>query len=154
MARSTLESARTLFSLAHGQGGYFTAKQARTAGYGYPHLDYHVSTGAFERVDHGLYRLTRIPPSEHDELIRWTLWSRDRRDEPQAVVSHKTALIVHGLPELLPTKLHFTVPPTFRKTTPPRVRAAQATSRSGQQRGTRRLSGHDAAADPDRHGRK
>jgi len=35
------------------------------------------------------------------------------------VVSHKTALIVHGLPELLPTKLHFTVPPTFRKTTPP-----------------------------------
>jgi len=26
MARSTLESARTLSSLAHGQGGYFTAK--------------------------------------------------------------------------------------------------------------------------------
>ena len=118
MARSTLASARTLSSLAHGQGGYFTAKQARGAGYDYPHLDYHVSTGAFERIDHGLYRMARIPPAEHDELIRWTLWSRDRRDEPQAVASHETALVLHGLSELLPNALHFTVPPTFRKVAP------------------------------------
>ena len=68
MSRSTRDSARLLFAL--GQGGYFTAKQAQEAGYGYPHLDYHVSTGTFERVDHGLYRMARIPPGEHDDLIR------------------------------------------------------------------------------------
>jgi predicted transcriptional regulator of viral defense system len=119
MARSTLESARTLFSRASSQGGYFTAKQAREVGYGYPHLEYHVSTGTFERIDHGLYRLVQIGRGEHDELIRWTLWSRNRQDQPQAIVSHETALLLHGLSELMPTKLDFTVPSSFRKATPP-----------------------------------
>ena len=118
MNRSTRDTARQLFAIALGQGGYFTAKQAQEAGYGYPHLDYHVSTGAFERVGHGLYRMTSIPYDENDELIRWTLWSRNRNDEPQAVVSHESALAQHGLGELLPSRLHFTVPPTFRKAAP------------------------------------
>ena len=62
MVRSSRETARLLFSKALEQGGYFTAKQAREAGYGYAHLDYHVSTGNFERVEQGLYRLTSLPP--------------------------------------------------------------------------------------------
>lgn len=115
MTRSSRESARSLFSRALEQGGYFTAKQAREAGYDYPHLDYHVSTGNFARVEHGLYRMTSLPPSEHDDLVRLTLWSRNRKDEPQAVVSHQSALILHELSELLPTEIHLTVPPTFRK---------------------------------------
>ena len=118
MSRSTRETARLLFSIALGQGGYFTAKQAREAGYGYPHLDYHVSTGTFERVDHGLYRMANIPPGADDDLVRWTLWSRNQKDEPQAVVSHESALVHHGLSELLPDRLHFTVPPKFRKVPP------------------------------------
>ena len=118
MARSTRNTARELFAVALGQGGYFTTKQALKAGYGCPHLDYHVSTGTFERVDHGLYRQTTIPPSDHDDLIRWTLWSRNRKDQPQAVVSHETALTIHGLGELLPGRRHFTVPPAFRKPAP------------------------------------
>src|SRR5437879_3025479 len=87
MPHSSRETARSLFSRALEQGGYFTAKQAREAGYDYPHLDYHVSTGNFERVEHGLYRLISLPPGEHDDLVRLTLWSRNRQDEPQAVVS-------------------------------------------------------------------
>jgi|SRR5579884_1968781 len=118
MAHSSREAARTLFSKALEQGGYFTAKQAREAGYDYPHLDYHVSTGNFERVEHGLYRLTRLPPGEHDDLVRLTLWSRNREDEPQAVVSHESALVLHDLSELLPVEIHVTVPPTFRKQPP------------------------------------
>src|SRR4051794_40763953 len=106
MHHSTRETARALFSIALEQGGYFTAKQAREAGYGYPHLDYHTSTGNFERVDHGLYRLASIPPGENDEFMRLTLWSRNQRDEPQAVVSHDTALVLHELSELLPAKVH------------------------------------------------
>ncbi len=49
MSRSTREAARTLLARVHEQGGYFTAKQARESGYDYPHLEYHVSTGSFER---------------------------------------------------------------------------------------------------------
>jgi predicted transcriptional regulator of viral defense system len=118
MPHSSRDAARSLFSKALEQGGYFTAKQAREAGYDYPHLDYHVSAKNFERVEHGLYRLTSLPPGEHDDLVRLTLWSRNRQDEPQAVVSHESALVLHDLSELLPAEIHLTVPPTFRKEPP------------------------------------
>ncbi len=119
MPHSTRESARTLASLAQAQGGYFTAKQARDSGYEYPQLVYHVTAGNFERVGHGLYRLPTVPIPEHDELIRLSLWSRSRKDEPQAVVSHESALVLHELSELLPGQTHLTVPPKFRKAAPP-----------------------------------
>ena len=118
MSHSSRETARSLFSKALEQGGYFTAKQAKEAGYHYPHLDYHVSTGNFERVEQGLYRLTSRPPGEHDDLVRLTLWGRNRHDEPQAVVSHESALVLHDLSELLPAEIHLTIPPKFRKTPP------------------------------------
>src|SRR5207249_202327 len=106
MPHSSRETARVLFSKAMEQSGYFTAKQAIEAGYNYSHLDYHLASGNFERVEHGLYRLTRLPPGEHDDLVRLNLWSRDRQDEPQAVVSHESALVLHGLSELLPGEIH------------------------------------------------
>lgn len=118
MPHSSRKTARILFSIAVEQGGYFTAKQAIKAGYGYPHLEYHVSTGSFERVEQGLYRLKSLPPGEHDDLVRLALWSRNREDEPQAVVSHESALVLHGLSELLPSEIHLTVPPKFRKAPP------------------------------------
>lgn len=118
MPRSTREAARSLRAAAQDQGGYFTAKQARRSGYGYPHLEYHVSTGAFERVEHGLYRLADFPVAEDDDLIRLSLWSRNRADEPQAVVSHESALVLHELAELLPDEVHLAVPPGFRKEPP------------------------------------
>ncbi len=118
MARSAREAAQTLAALAHTQGGYFTTKQAAEAGYGYRHLDYHETAGNFERVDHGLYRLPTVPRGEHDHLIRLSLWSRNQRDEPQAVVSHVTALVLHELTELLPNEIHLTVPRPFRKPAP------------------------------------
>ncbi len=118
MPRSTREAARTLLAKVQEQGGYFTAKQAKDSGYDYPHLEYHVSTGSFERVEHGLYRLTSIVPGESDDLIRLSLWSRNRDDEPQAVMSHESALVLHDLTELLPKETHVTVPPRFRKQPP------------------------------------
>jgi len=116
--RDTQESLRALHGIAAGQGGYFTAKQAAGAGYDYPHLNYHLKAGNFERADHGLYRIVTIPLAEQDQLIRLSLWSRDRQDHPQAVVSHETALALHELSDALPRRVHLTVPRTFRKTVP------------------------------------
>lgn len=116
--RSTQNARRELSDLAQTQGGYFTAKQAAAVGYGKRHLDYHVKAGNFERVERGLFRLPEVPPAEYDDLIRLSLWSRGRDDRPQAVVSHETALAVHGLGELLPTCTHLTVPRSFRKKPP------------------------------------
>jgi predicted transcriptional regulator of viral defense system len=116
--RSTSQARREISATASLQGGYFTAKQAAAAGYGKQHLDYHTQTGNFERVGRGLYRLPDLPASEHDDLIRWSFWSRGRDDRPQAAISHETALRIHDLGDVLPEKVHLTVRPGFRKTCP------------------------------------
>ena len=116
--RSVQQARRALHAVATTQGGYFTAKQASEAGYGNRHLDYHVKAANFERAGRGLYRLPLIPLDEQDELIRLSLWSRDRHDLPQAVASHDTALAFHQLSDVLPVRLHLTMPPSFRKPSP------------------------------------
>jgi predicted transcriptional regulator of viral defense system len=40
------------------------------------------------------------------------------KGRPQAVVSHESALVLHDLTELLPDRIHLTVPPAFRKPVP------------------------------------
>jgi predicted transcriptional regulator of viral defense system len=62
--------------------------------------------------------MPEIPPSPQDDLIRLSLWSRDRFGVPQAVVSGPSALAVYELSDLIPSKVHLTVPPTFRKAAP------------------------------------
>jgi len=116
--RNPKTALRALYRTATEQGGYFTSKQAANAGYGKRHVAYHLKVGNFERVGHGLYRLPTVPPSDHDDLIRASLWSRGRNDTPQAVVSHHSALALHEMSDLLPGKIHLTVPRSFRKRAP------------------------------------
>lgn len=113
-----MEQLRTLHSVAASQGGYFTAKQAKELGYIAQYLRYHRICGHIQRVSSGLYRLPTIPQSKHDALYRLTLWSRDRNDAPQAVISHTTALSLYDLTDVLPELLHATVPRRFRKREP------------------------------------
>jgi len=119
MKRDPQENARVLYQIAAAQGGYFTAAQARRAGYAYSQQHFHTSRGNWLRVDRGLFRLRDFPPSEREDLIRWALWSRDQAGAPQAVVSHDTALTVHGLSDVMPARVHLTVPKGFRKRVPP-----------------------------------
>jgi predicted transcriptional regulator of viral defense system len=109
---------RRLIAVAQRQGGYVTAKQARAAGFDYSHLAYHSGVGNFLRAGHGLYRVPEVSRSEHDQLVRLVLWSRDRTDRPQAVVSHESALALHQLSDALPNRVHLSVPRSFRKRTP------------------------------------
>lgn len=104
---------RRLFHLAAGQGGHFSAAQAKEVGYSYQAQAYHVHAGNWARIDRGLFRLTEWIPDLHDDLIRWTLWSRGR-----AVVSHETALAVHGVGEFESARVHLTVPPDFSMSDP------------------------------------
>ncbi len=116
--RDTHNSLRALSAVAGHQAGYFTAKQASGVGYGYSHLSYHLHVGNFVRAGHGIYRMSLSGYAEHDDLVRLALWSRDRHDRPQAVVSHATALFLHQLSDVLPRRVHLTVPPSFRKQPP------------------------------------
>lgn len=99
---------RRLFLLAAEQGGYFTAAQAKALGYSYQAQAHHVHAGNWLRVDRGMFRLAEWVPDRHDDLIRWTLWSKGR-----AVVSHESGLAVHDIGEFESPQIHLTVPPSF-----------------------------------------
>lgn len=116
--RDQKSALRSLTTIAVSQGGYFTARQAEEAGYGFPHLNYHMKMGNFERVGRGLYRIPTIPYSEHDDLLRLCFWSRGKNDKPQAVISHQMALALHDLAEFIPTRIHLIVPKSFRRRAP------------------------------------
>jgi len=119
MKRDSQENARALYQVAATQGGYFTAAQARRAGYAYSQQSYHVARGNWLKIERGLFRLRDFPPTEREDLIRWSLWSRNQKGHPQAVVSHDSALTVHELSDVMPARVHLTVPPAFRKPVPP-----------------------------------
>jgi predicted transcriptional regulator of viral defense system len=119
MQQDPQDNARRLYQVAAAQAGYFTAAQARQAGYAYSQQHFHVSRGNWLRVDRGLFRLRDFPPGEREDLVRWSLWSRNQKGLPQAVVSHDTALTVHALSDVMPSRVHLTVPRGFRKRVPP-----------------------------------
>lgn len=115
MRSNAKDNERRLYEIADNQGGYFTAKQARGAGYYNRLQHYHKETGDWEAIERGIYRLRNYPHSEREDLIRWSLWSFNRKGEPQATFSHDTALAFHGIGDFMPARIHITVPPTFRK---------------------------------------
>lgn len=118
---SSLHRFQELSALADAQAGYFTAAQALELGYSYPTQHHHTRQGNWQRSRHGLYRLSTYPLSPYEHLAELSLWSRNRQGEPQAVVSHHTALAFHELSDLLPEQMHLSVPRGFRKVAPPGV---------------------------------
>lgn len=118
MRRDPRETERRLLTIASGQGGYFTAAQALSVGYTYRQQHFHRERGNWLPIDRGLFRLRDYPSSSYEDLIRWAFWSRDRRGRIQAVVSHESALAFHELGDVMPAKLHLTVPKGFRKRPP------------------------------------
>lgn len=99
-----------LFEVAAAQSGYFTTKQAARAGYSTHLLRKHIQAGRVTHAQRRIYRLVHFPASEHEELVTAWLWS-----EGEGVVSHRTALSLHGLSDVLPAHAHLTVPEPWRR---------------------------------------
>lgn len=115
MRRDPKANERALRGAAALQGGYFTAAEARRVGYGYRQQHFHRERGNWLTIERGIYRFPDFPDGDHEDLIRWALWSRDRKGQTLAVVSHEAALGLHELGEVMPADIHLTVPPGFRK---------------------------------------
>jgi len=115
MARNHRDAQRQLFEIAEGQQGFFTAKQAKAAGFAENTHPYHVQVGNWIREHRAIYRLALFPPAEHPDLVKWALWSQNRDEEMEGVYSHQTALSLHELSDLNPARLHMTVPSHFRR---------------------------------------
>lgn len=99
-----------LFGIVAAQDGLFTTQQAEQAGYSDQLLVHHVNSGNFRRVRRGIYRLVHYPVGEHEEFVEVWLWS-DRI----GVFSHDTALALHDLSDVLPAKIHLTLPSAARR---------------------------------------
>ncbi len=99
-----------LYSVAQSQSGYFTTGQAAVAGYSPQLLRKYIENGRIVRVRRGIYRLVHFPASEHEGLVVAWLWA-----EQAGVFSHETALALHNLSDVLPAKVHMTLPASWRR---------------------------------------
>jgi predicted transcriptional regulator of viral defense system len=100
----------SLFEVAQGQDGYFTTAQAAQAGYSRPLLHKHLAGGKIVRARRGVYRVVHFPASDREDLVVLWLWS-----EQAGVFSHETALALHDLSDALPSKVHLTMPASWRR---------------------------------------
>lgn len=98
-----------LFDFALGQAGLFTTKQAAESGYSPQLLVHYVHIGKVVRIRRGVYRLVHYPLAQDEGLVTVWLWS-----EQQGVFSHETALSLHHLSDVLPNKIHLTLPADWK----------------------------------------
>ncbi len=99
-----------LYEVASAQEGYFSTREAAAAGFSSQLLLKHIHAGRVSRARRGVYRLVHFPAGDHEELVIIWLWS-----EKQGVLSHQTALALHGLSDVLPAKAHLALPSSWRK---------------------------------------
>jgi predicted transcriptional regulator of viral defense system len=103
-----------LEAFALGQGGYFDRRDAGDHGITDSLLSYHTRTGRFERLLPGVYRLRAAPISAYDEYLLAWVWTNYR-----GAISYESALALYGLGDVLPTRVHVTVPRPFHRTSAP-----------------------------------
>lgn len=108
---------RELRETANNQGGYFTARQAKIFGYDLRNAPHYVSSGDWIREAHGIYRLAGVPSADpiKDELHFWLLWTIGRKaSSPRGALAYETVLSLYDLSDLIPSKVHLTVPRAFK----------------------------------------
>lgn len=98
-----------ILEIAGDQHGYITVRQATDAGIPPVELRKLAQRGRLDHPAHGVYRVTAFPRRESDELMEATLWPDGR-----GVISHESALILWGLADVNPRRIHVTVPPPYR----------------------------------------
>src|SRR5690349_1766744 len=98
-----------LLDLAVGQAGYFTSAQAADLGYSPELLIHHLKRGRLQRARRSIYRVRHLPPSDDEQLVELWLWSGQ-----QGVVSHRSALALHELSDVLPARVDLTLPASWR----------------------------------------
>jgi predicted transcriptional regulator of viral defense system len=97
--------------VAESQGGYVTTAQAEEAGFHRNALRHHAREGGrLEHAGRGLYRLRFYPSSPSDHVAAaWMLAGSEI-----AVVSHESALELYDLSDVIPSKVHLTLPRRYR----------------------------------------
>jgi predicted transcriptional regulator of viral defense system len=100
------------------QCGFVTTRDAVALGVNPHRLDVMTDRGVLERVSRGVFRFPDVPAGPLDQYVAAVLWPLEVR----GVLSHATALDLHALCDINPSRIDVTVRPGFRTTrTPPPV---------------------------------
>ncbi|WP_419707945.1 type IV toxin-antitoxin system AbiEi family antitoxin domain-containing protein [Promicromonospora sp. NFX87] len=96
-----------LRDLAAVQNGLITRQQAlEDLGLSAGAIDNLVSRGSLVRVAHGIYRYPHLPGIAHEPFQVALL----RTGDPEAALSHETALLVLEISDVNPARYHVTIP--------------------------------------------
>jgi predicted transcriptional regulator of viral defense system len=94
------------------QCGYITTRDAEDLGVDPHRLQKMKDRGVLTRVNRGIFRFGDVPAGPLDQYAEATLWPL----EVHGVLSHATALDLHGLCDINPIRIDVTVPRGFRTT--------------------------------------
>lgn len=98
-----------LFETAASQDGHVTTAQATEAAFSSQLVAHYVKVGKLLRIHRGVYRLAHYPRGEHEDLVALWLWTGQL-----GVVSHETALALHGISDALPPAHDLTLPASWK----------------------------------------
>ena len=94
------------------QCGYITTRDADELGVDPQRLQVRKQRGVLTPVSRGVFRFPDVPAGALDQYVAATLWPL----EVQGILSHATALDLHALCDINPTRIDITVPARFRTT--------------------------------------
>ncbi len=118
----TMMDLESLKLLADRQHGYFTGQQAEEAGVPRGIHRNYLRDGRWQHAGWGIFRFPGFADSPEAQFTFWTLWSRNRQRQPQAVISHLSALYAHGRLPALPEEIEVSVAKSVRKKFPSPLR--------------------------------
>lgn len=98
----------TLVEVAADNHGLFRAEDATNAGVAGSTLQRWRHAGRIERVAHGLYRVTALPPDRLAPYMEAVSWAAGR-----GAISHASTLEMMELCDLIPRRIHLTVPAAY-----------------------------------------
>lgn len=105
-----------LYLLAEEHDGFFTSKEARALGIQDSVLARLTQRGRLERMNRGVYRIAHYPTDRLAQYRESVLWAQASHHGPEhhIALSHETALLIYGLSDLNPSRVHLTVPKVAR----------------------------------------
>lgn len=103
-----------LFEIAEVNDGLLTSKQARAKGIQDSVLVRLAQRGRLVRTARGVYRIAHYPPDRFAQYREAVFWAQASHGPERAALSHETALLVFGLSDVNPAKVHLTVPKRAR----------------------------------------
>jgi predicted transcriptional regulator of viral defense system len=104
-----------LHGLAEEHDGLLLSKDARALGIRDSVLVRLAQRGRLERVSRGVYRIAHYPADRLAQYREAVLWAQANHHGPEHIaLSHETALLIYGISDLNPSRVHLTVPMSAR----------------------------------------